>query len=230
MPKYAKFIKEVLSKKRWFTEYETVTVTKNFTDVIKQIPPKQKNSGSFSIPCHIGNKFLGISYPRRIIEDVLVKVDKFIFPANFIILDFEADKEMPLLLGRPFLATTRTLIDVKKGKLTLRVNDEHVTFNMHHLIKAPSHHEQCSCIDIIDQIVQEDFNKSMFEDPLEAMLWGFEIDDVEEVLALMNASSSYSKGRAQFETLDLSSLERQALKPSLEEPLILELKTLPTHL
>ena len=46
-------------------------------------------------------------------EDVLVKVDKFIFPMNFVVLDIEQDFEMPLILGRPFLATGRTWIDVQ---------------------------------------------------------------------------------------------------------------------
>ena len=62
-----------------------------------------------------------IKYPRGIIEDVLVKVDKFIFPTNFVVLDMEEDQEVPLILGRPFLATGRALIDVQKGELTLRV-------------------------------------------------------------------------------------------------------------
>ena len=53
-----------------------------------------------------------ITYPRGIVEDVLVKVDKLIFPADFVILDFEEDKKIPIILGRPFLATGRTLIDV----------------------------------------------------------------------------------------------------------------------
>ena len=51
-------------------------------------------------------------YPEGKIEDVLVKVDKFIFPMDIIVLDFEADKEVPIILGRPFLATKKTLIDV----------------------------------------------------------------------------------------------------------------------
>ncbi|XP_024033486.1 uncharacterized protein LOC112095610 [Citrus clementina] len=63
-------------------------------------------------------------YPEGKIEDVLVKVDKFIFPVDFIVLDFEADKEVPIILGRPFLATGKTLIDVQKGELTMRVNDQ----------------------------------------------------------------------------------------------------------
>ena len=65
-----------------------------------------------------------LKHPREIIEDVLVKVDKFIFPANFIVLDMEEDKEIPIILGVPFLATGRALIDVQKGELRLRVHDE----------------------------------------------------------------------------------------------------------
>ncbi|KAL0366683.1 UNVERIFIED_CONTAM: hypothetical protein Sradi_3558400 [Sesamum radiatum] len=71
-----------------------------------------------------------IKYPRGIAEDVLVKVGQFIIPVDFIVLDMEEDKNMPLILGRPFLATSRALIDVQKGQLTLRVNDEHVVFNV----------------------------------------------------------------------------------------------------
>ncbi|KAL0411123.1 UNVERIFIED_CONTAM: hypothetical protein Slati_3702000 [Sesamum latifolium] len=71
-----------------------------------------------------------IKYFRRIVEDVLVKVGKFIIPVDFIVLDMEEDVNMPLILGRPFLATSRALIDVQKGQLTLRVNDEHVVFNV----------------------------------------------------------------------------------------------------
>ena len=65
-----------------------------------------------------------LKHPRGIIEDVLVKVDKFIFPTNFIVLDMEEDKEIPIILGMPFLATGRALIDVQKGELRLRVHDE----------------------------------------------------------------------------------------------------------
>ena len=62
-----------------------------------------------------------LTHPCGMIKDVLVKVDKFIFPAYFIILDMEEDKEIPIILGRSFLATGRALIDVKKGELRLRV-------------------------------------------------------------------------------------------------------------
>ena len=52
------------------------------------------------------------AYPEGTIKDVLVKVEKFIFPVDFIVLDFEADKEVPIILGRHFLVTMKTLIDV----------------------------------------------------------------------------------------------------------------------
>ena len=53
-------------------------------------------------------------FPRGVVEDVLVKVDKFIFPADFIVLDMEEDADVPIILERPFLATCRTNIDVQK--------------------------------------------------------------------------------------------------------------------
>ncbi|KAJ8752916.1 hypothetical protein K2173_008651 [Erythroxylum novogranatense] len=62
-----------------------------------------------------------ITYPRGIIEDVLVKVEKFIFPVDFLVLDMEEDIDIPIILGRPFMATTRTIIDVQRGKLILRL-------------------------------------------------------------------------------------------------------------
>lgn len=60
-------------------------------------------------------------FPREKIENILVKVDKFIFPVNFVLLDMEEDKDVPLVMGRPFLATGRTLIDVATRKLIMRV-------------------------------------------------------------------------------------------------------------
>ncbi|KAK5836293.1 hypothetical protein PVK06_012071 [Gossypium arboreum] len=68
-----------------------------------------------------------IRFPRGIIEDVLVKIDKFIFPIDFIVLDIEEDSNTPLIIGRPFLTTVKTVIDVGTGELTLRVGDETIT-------------------------------------------------------------------------------------------------------
>ena len=67
-----------------------------------------------------------MAQPEGILEDVLVKVRKFIFLVDFVIMQMEEDTQVPLLLGRPFLATGAALIDGKKGELTLRVGDEAV--------------------------------------------------------------------------------------------------------
>ena len=62
-----------------------------------------------------------MAQPKGVLEDVLVKVVKFIFPVDFVVMKMEEDNQVPLLRGRPFLATGVALIDVKKGELTLRV-------------------------------------------------------------------------------------------------------------
>ena len=96
-----------------------------------------------------------IKYPRGIIEDVLVKVDKFIFPADFIVLDMEEDQEIPIILGRPFLATGRTLIDVQKGQLILRVQNEKVTFNVLKALKHPHDVGNCMRVDVVEECIKE---------------------------------------------------------------------------
>ena len=72
-------------------------------------------------------------------------MDKFIFLANFIILDMENDKEIPIILGRPFLETRRALIDVQKGELRLRVQEEDVTFKVFNAIKYLAKSDSCCC-------------------------------------------------------------------------------------
>ena len=78
-----------------------------------------------------------LDQPEGILKDVLIKVGKFIFPMDFVVIDIEEDKQVPLLLGRPFLAIGAALIDMKKGELTLRVGDEALHFNLNHSLKQP---------------------------------------------------------------------------------------------
>ena len=78
-----------------------------------------------------------LAHPKGILEDVLIKVGKFIFPMDFVVIDIEEEKQVPLLLERPFLATGAAFIDVNKGELTLRVGDEAVHFNLNHNLKQP---------------------------------------------------------------------------------------------
>ncbi|GKE70846.1 reverse transcriptase domain-containing protein [Tanacetum coccineum] len=97
-----------------------------------------------------------ITYPKGLAEDVYVKVGKFYFPADFIVVDFEADPRVPLILGRSFLKTGRTLIDVYEGEITLRVDNEAVTFNLEQTTKYSSTNDKSvNRIDIIDEICEE---------------------------------------------------------------------------
>ena len=72
-----------------------------------------------------------------VIEDVLVKVDKFIFLVDLIVLDMEEDKEIPYILGRPFLATGEALMNVQKGELKLRALEDEITFHVFRPMKFP---------------------------------------------------------------------------------------------
>ena len=78
-----------------------------------------------------------LAHPEGILEDVLIKVGKFVFLVDFMVINMEEDKQVPLLLGRPFLAIEAALIDVKRRELTLRVGDEAVHFNLNHSLKQP---------------------------------------------------------------------------------------------
>ena len=81
---------------------------------------------------------------------MLVKVGKFIFSVDFVVIKMEEDTQVPLLLGRPFLATEATLIDVKKGELTLKVGDEAVQFNLNKSLTQPDvDAENCMAVDSI---------------------------------------------------------------------------------
>ena len=177
MPNYAKFLKEILSKKRKIAEEGIVNLITTCSTVIQQnLPIKMKDPGSFTIPCSIGkyefkkalcdsganinlmplsvvqrlslgeltpttitlqmaNK--SMAQPEGVLEDVLVKVGKFIFPVDFVIMKMEEDTQVPLLLGRPFLATRAALIDVKRGELSLRIGEEEVHFNLNKGLEQP---------------------------------------------------------------------------------------------
>ena len=89
--------------------------------------------------------------PKGILEDVLIKVWKFIFPVDFVVINIEEDQQVPLLLGRPFLATEAALIDVKMGELTLKVGDEKVHFNLNQSLKQTDF-DNAEC-EIVENVV-----------------------------------------------------------------------------
>nr|GFA68822.1 hypothetical protein [Tanacetum cinerariifolium] len=97
-----------------------------------------------------------ISQPTRVAENVFVKVDKFYFPADFIILDFVADPRVPFILGRPFLSTAHALIDVYEGEITLRHDDQSLTLKCGDTPSISYNNlESLNKVDLIDATCEE---------------------------------------------------------------------------
>ncbi|GJY21326.1 reverse transcriptase domain-containing protein [Tanacetum coccineum] len=94
-----------------------------------------------------------VTHPKGLAEDVYVKVGKFHFPTDFVVVDFEADLRVHLILGRSFLRTGRALIDVYGEEITLRVDNEAVTFNLDQTTSYSSTNDKSiNRIDIIDEV------------------------------------------------------------------------------
>ncbi|GJT93924.1 reverse transcriptase domain-containing protein [Tanacetum coccineum] len=98
-----------------------------------------------------------ITKPIGIAEDVYLKVGKFKFPADFVVVDFDADPRVPLILGRSFLKTGRALINVFEGELTLRVGKEAVTFNLDQTSRYSSNYDDMTAnrINVIEMDCEE---------------------------------------------------------------------------
>ncbi|GKE86262.1 DNA-directed DNA polymerase [Tanacetum coccineum] len=195
MPKYAKFLKGLLSNKARLEKACTVTMNERCSAVLlNKLPSKEKDPGRFTIPCDIGHLHIdnaladlgasislmpytmyekldigepkptrisleladrSIQYLRGIVEDVLIKIDKFVLPIDFVILDMREDFRIPIILGRPFLATARAMIDVFNKKITLRVGSKEVIFDVDQSMKKPRmEDDECYGIDDLDTVIQ----------------------------------------------------------------------------
>ncbi|XP_061350289.1 uncharacterized protein LOC133295466 [Gastrolobium bilobum] len=143
--------------------------------------------------------------PNGIIEDVLVKVDKFIFPADFIVLDMEEEGEMPLLLGRPFLATARAMIDVEQGKLELRMNDKKITINVFDAMKNSSDHSDCFRLDVVEEAVKEVVMEEKSE-----------LQELEEELKALDEAAPEEEREIVFEVLEKKEDDSATLVPKVE--------------
>ncbi|GJW32634.1 DNA-directed DNA polymerase [Tanacetum coccineum] len=112
-----------------------------------------------------------IQYPRGIIENFLIKVDKFILPIDFVILDMPEDSRVPIILGRPFLATARAMIDVFNKKITLRVEDDEVIFNIDQSIKrTPTEDDEFYGVDDLDDTINAEAQELLANDEPDSFL------------------------------------------------------------
>nr|GEX37445.1 hypothetical protein [Tanacetum cinerariifolium] len=134
MPKYQKMLKALLSNKEKLQELANTPLNENCSAVIlKKLPEKIRDPGKFLIPCGFSElKCKPLADLAGIARDVFVPVGKFTFPANFVIVDYESDPRVSLVLGRPFLRIARALINVHDKEMILRDGDERLTLNTRH--------------------------------------------------------------------------------------------------
>ncbi|GKB70021.1 putative ribonuclease H-like domain-containing protein [Tanacetum coccineum] len=127
-----------------------------------------------------------IQYPRGIAENVLIKVDKFILPIDFVILDMREDSRIPIILGRPFLATARVMIDVFNKKITLRVGDDEVTFDIDQSIKRLlAEDDECYEIDDLDKTIHLEAHELLEDDQMDSFL----VNNLEKCIVQSNPES-----------------------------------------
>nr|GFA83522.1 reverse transcriptase domain-containing protein [Tanacetum cinerariifolium]GFA83536.1 reverse transcriptase domain-containing protein [Tanacetum cinerariifolium] len=142
-----------------------------------------------------------ISHPVGVTKDVFVKVGTFHFPADFVVIYFDADPQVSLILGRSFLKTERALIDVFERELTLRVGKKAITFNLDQTSRYTTNYNDITAnrIDVIDMACEE-YSQEVL---------GNYLPQVRKELKIFEAKTD---------------------KSSIDEPLEVELKDLPRHL
>nr|GEU70463.1 reverse transcriptase domain-containing protein [Tanacetum cinerariifolium] len=238
MPKFASMIKSLLTNKDKLFELAKIHLNENCSAMLlKKLPKKLRDPGKFLIPCDFPGLDLSlpeltptrmtleladrsITRPKGIAEDIFVKVVKFHFPTDFVVVYFEADPRVPLILGRSFLRTGCALIDVYSEEITLHVNDEAVTFNLNQTTRYSSTYDDLSVnqIDVID-VAREEYAQEILGFSKNS-LGGNPTSNFEPILPILLLPSLRSREQG----------EVVKAKSSIEEPPELELKDLPSHL
>ncbi|GKC76235.1 DNA-directed DNA polymerase [Tanacetum coccineum] len=217
MLKYAKYMKSLLTNKSSLEEACTVTMNKRCSAVLlNKLPSKEKDPGSFTIPC---------------------QVDKFVLPVDFVILDMPVDSRILIILGRPFLATARVMIDVFNEKITLRVGDDEVIYDMDQSMKRPpTEDDKRYGIDDLDDTINMENQKLLENDQLDSFL----LKDLEKLINQSDLESCNSIGDKFVNNFDVE-ISIRRIEPVNNEHLYSastneinekkpELKDLPSHL
>ncbi|KAJ9568340.1 hypothetical protein OSB04_004306 [Centaurea solstitialis] len=181
-------------------------------------------------------------HPKGVLEDLLVQVNELVFPADFYVVDMEEDshpKSTSILLGRPFLKTAKTKIDVHKGTLSMEFDGNVIHFNIYESMHLPSDGSSLCAIDIIEPISQEllelthfdaldtILSRSLDETRVTKLMKEVELGpEFHELVASMDQKKTLRYDIAQ---VSLPSSNKKLLPSVLQAPK-LELKTLPEHL
>ncbi|XP_012461582.1 uncharacterized protein LOC105781605 [Gossypium raimondii] len=148
MPKYVKFMKDTLSNKRRLGEFESVALTEGCTAMLKnKLPPILEDPGSFTIPCSIGNHYIG-----NILCDLGASIN--LMPIS-IFKKLRIGKARPIiatlqLADKSYVHTEGKIEDVLEGELTMRINDQQLTFNVFDALKCADPNEECHAVEFVD--------------------------------------------------------------------------------
>nr|GEZ84566.1 reverse transcriptase domain-containing protein [Tanacetum cinerariifolium] len=173
-----------------------------------------------------------ISHSIGVAEDVFVKVGTFHFQADFVIVDFDADPRVPLILGRSFLKTGRDLIDVFEGELPLRVGKEAITFNLDQTSRYSANYNDMTAkqIDVIDMACEEYLQEVLcFSDVIAS---GNRTPYYDSIVSTTSLTLTPFRNRNYLPEVrkELIICEAKSDKSSIDEPPEVELKDLPPHL
>nr|GEX38296.1 reverse transcriptase domain-containing protein [Tanacetum cinerariifolium] len=182
-----------------------------------------------------------ISRPVGVSEDVFVKVGTFHFPADFVVVNFDADPRVPLILRIPFLKTGRALIDVYKGELTLHVGNKAITFNLDQTSRYSANYVLCrtNCLYFFSYPHSFEDSDFLLEETdaflaIDDELISSEIDDSfydsEGDILLLEEFLNDDPSSPPLLPQNLKVVEPNNEKYSIDEPPMVELKDLPPHL
>nr|GEZ55872.1 hypothetical protein [Tanacetum cinerariifolium] len=144
MPKYQKMLKDLLSNKEKLQELANTHLNENCSAKKLGLPDLIPTRMTLELTNH------AICTPDGIARDVFVPVGKFAFPTDFVVVNYESDPRVSLILGRPFLRTARALIDVHGEEMILRDEDERLTLNMKHDTASYSNHPHRESANLIN--------------------------------------------------------------------------------
>jgi hypothetical protein len=138
-----------------------------------------------------------VKYPLGQVEDLPLQVGKFYIPIDFVVIEMDEDPDTPLILGRPFLNTVGTQIDVRGEKLTFEIGKEKVKFDMFKALKYPANDDNFCRVDMIDVIVKEEFKKLSIDDPIDRLITYPADKEFERFLEQMELKILKSEGKGQ---------------------------------
>nr|GEY14393.1 reverse transcriptase domain-containing protein [Tanacetum cinerariifolium] len=237
MPKFASTLKALIGNKEKLSEMARTPMNEHCSMVIlNKLPRKLGDPGKFLILGLSLSELTStcmtlelsdhsVSKPIGIAKYASFKVGVFHFPADFVVVDFEPDPRVPLILERCFLKTVRALIDVHKGELTLRIGNESITYNLDQTVS------DCLLFEEADTFL------GLEDDPDSPKINPFYYDPEGDILLLESILNSeplpplpnHEQYLPSFKK-ELKVCEAKTVKSFVDEPLKVELKDLPPHI